>query len=96
MVHGVPSYFSQRIKGKNAKVNHCEIDYFGCSKENHSKTSSCITMPYNIHLVLGFSGDLSTCTKLVHARMRQCARHCMRYKFPNTDREIKLLYKILS
>ena len=42
-------------------------------------------------------GDLSTCTKLVHARMRQCARHCMRYyKFPNTDREIKLLYKILS
>ena len=41
-------------------------------------------------------GDLSTCTKLVHARKRQCARHCMRYKFPNTDREIRLLYKILS
>ena len=80
MVHGVPSNFSQRMKGMNAKANRCEIDYFGCSKENHSKTYSCTTMSYNIRRVLGFPGDLSTCTKLVHARMRQCARHCMRYK----------------
>ena len=97
IVHGVLSNFSQRIKGKNAKANHCEIDYFGCSKENHSNTYSCTTMSYNIRLVLGFPGDLSTCTKLVHARMRQCARHCMRYyKFPNTDREMKLLIKSLA
>lgn len=80
MVHGVPSNFSQRMKGMNAKANRCEIDYFGCSKENHSKTYSCTTMSYNIRRVLGFPGDLSTCTKLVHARMRQCARHYMRYK----------------
>lgn len=97
MVHGVLSNFSQRMKGKNAKANHCEIDYFGCLKENHSNTYSCTTMSYNIRLVLGFPGDLSTCTKLVHACMRQCARHCMRYyKFPNTDREMKLLIKSLA
>ena len=56
MVHEVPSNFSQKIKGKNAKPNHCEIDYFSCSKENHSNTYSFPTMSYNIHLVLGFRG----------------------------------------
>ena len=56
MVHGVPSNFSQRIKGKNAKANHCEIDYFGRWKDNHSKTYSCTTMSCNIRLVLGFRG----------------------------------------
>ena len=40
MIHGVPSYFSQRIKGKNAKANHCEIDYFGRSKDNHSNSTA--------------------------------------------------------